>query len=80
MTGEKRGKDPVKVAAGKKGGRPRKVNAKERATVRVSEDWYVTLRSATEPPRLRVATICLWASSPASRSSCCFASLTLATS
>lgn len=44
----RREKDPVKVAAGKKGGRPVSVNGLERLTVRVSPEWNARLRQAAD--------------------------------
>ena len=41
-------KDPVKVAAGKLGGRPVTVDGRERLTVRVSPEWHAKLRLAAE--------------------------------
>jgi hypothetical protein len=45
---EQRKKDPVKVAAGKKGGRPVTVNGLERVTVRVSPEWHARMRKVAE--------------------------------
>lgn len=47
MTQSKK-KDPVKVAAGKLGGRPVTVNGRERLTIRVSPEWHAKLRLAAE--------------------------------
>jgi hypothetical protein len=44
----KKKKDPVKVAAGKLGGRPVTVDGRERLTVRVSPEWHAKLRLAAE--------------------------------
>jgi uncharacterized protein (DUF1778 family) len=41
-------KDPVKVAAGKQGGRPVTVDGRERLTIRVSAEWHAKLREAAE--------------------------------
>jgi hypothetical protein len=41
-------KDPVKVAAGKLGGRPVTVNGRDRLTIRVSPEWHAKLRLAAE--------------------------------
>jgi hypothetical protein len=41
-------KNPVKVAAGKLGGRPVTVGGRERLTVRVSPEWHAKLREAAQ--------------------------------
>jgi hypothetical protein len=45
---ESKKKDPVKVAAGKLGGRPVTVGGRERLTIRVSPEWHAKLRLAAE--------------------------------
>ncbi|MGA8416779.1 MAG: hypothetical protein WB808_09200 [Candidatus Dormiibacterota bacterium] len=45
---DQREKDPVKVAAGKKGGRPVSVNGLERLTIRVSPEFHAKLKNAAE--------------------------------
>jgi uncharacterized protein (DUF1778 family) len=41
-------KNPVKVAAGKMGGRPVTVDGRDRLTIRVSPEWHAKLREAAE--------------------------------
>jgi hypothetical protein len=45
---ERKKKDPVKVAAGKLGGRPVTVDGRDRLTIRVSPEFHAKLRLAAE--------------------------------